>query len=383
MEKSRLLILCSSRTVVLAEQLQAGLKTDFCEATLWSEDGGIQTSGTIIETLEEQFDFTVVLLAGDDVSTRDGGDRISTRDSFIFSTGLCLAAFGAERCFLVVSVAQGDLPTPLRGIILLPFEEPADLTDQAACAAAITSPVLALIERVQRKGRYPYHVPVSSLSLPELMERERPRSAGGDLLEGQVLVCDTQPMADEKLAVQLRHNLDNGISYLFFFFYSRDCIEKICQSLQVILAAGVVSPERALDFNTRMQTIKENKNQILADLDRICRSRQLRIAVMRDEPQFIFRIHNASHREQAALYVRYGERCFIPWARGLLAESIWRRAPRYFEQEGSEHLFIELKLLGLDEGIKRDFEQALTHSLGRYFPGSEREVMQICAGAPA
>lgn len=385
MEKSRVLIVCSSSTIILAQQLRDDLMTPYCEAALWSEEGGIRTAETVVEALEEQFDFAVFLLAQNDVKVTRGGGSTAARDAFIFDTGLGVAAIGRKRCFLVTSVRPGDLPAPLAGVTTLPFEAPTDLADPDACAAAIGSAAVALKESIQRDGRYLYHVPVPTLSYKELWQRELPHSKGGDLFEGHMLVCDTQPISDEALAARVRHNMDNGISYSFFFHFSADSVAKICQSLQVILVAGVIDPEQALDFNTRMSQIRENKTRILDDFDRILQSRQLQIALMPSEPQFSFRIHNASNLEQATLYVRYGDHCFVPWAHGLLAESLWRRAPSYLEADGgAEHLFVRLMPpYGLDSDRQKEFERCLDLGISRYFPGIEGDIRHRCTGAPA
>ena len=47
MDKSRIFIASSGRTLVLAEKLQDELRGDFCDATLWSEEGRHQTGRTI------------------------------------------------------------------------------------------------------------------------------------------------------------------------------------------------------------------------------------------------------------------------------------------------------------------------------------------------
>ena len=52
MNRSKIFIASSGRTLVLAERLRDELFTDFCQATLWSEEGRLQPGSTIIEMLE-------------------------------------------------------------------------------------------------------------------------------------------------------------------------------------------------------------------------------------------------------------------------------------------------------------------------------------------
>ena len=194
-----------------------------------------------------------------------------------------------------------------------------------------------------------------------------------------MIVCDTQPLVLEKLAVQIRVNMGHAINYTYFLYFSVDTIEKICQALQVILVAGV-APKQATDFHARMSIIKKKKGRVLDDLRSICRDRRLRISLMPQEPQFSFRIHNASNRQLATVYARYGERCFIPWAQGPSAETLWHNLPTFLEEEN--RLFVALKNFGLDDDKKKLFENSLDRGLARYFPGCEREVKQLCTGAP-
>jgi hypothetical protein len=384
MEKSRILITCSVQTLRLGEKLRDELQTDYCEAFLWSEEGTSQTSSTISEMLEnatEQFDFAVLLIARNDIVTRGSRNAPARKasDNCVFEAGLFTAAIGRIRCFLVHSVKESDLPSALAGITCMRFEEPRNLNDGKKCAEAIASVASDLKEIVRLQGRAPYRLRVPAYSSAELWRRERPRSDGGDLRTGDVVVCDTQPMADEELAVQLRRNLECGIKYYYFLYFSPDTIEKIFQSLQVVLAAGIGSAAQATDFNARESMMETEQHRILADLERICNERRLRITLMTDEPQFAFRVHNASNSHLARVYVKFAERWFIPWAEGSRAESLWRSLPKWVEDEGPNRLFVPLKI-GLDSERKKLFERGLDQALDRYFPGIEDKVRQICTG---
>src|SRR5512140_2693377 len=116
MDRSRIFIASSGRTLLLAEKLRDALQSDFCDATLWTQEGQSEPSAVIIEMLEKatrRYDFAVVILSRDDVMTKETGDRLKARDNCIFEAGLFMAALGRERCFLVNSVEQRDLPSDL------------------------------------------------------------------------------------------------------------------------------------------------------------------------------------------------------------------------------------------------------------------------------
>jgi hypothetical protein len=297
-----------------------------------------------------------------------------------------MATMGRDRCFLVNSVAQSHVPSYLGGITSISFEEPADLTDPDECAKAIASVAKVLDDSISQKGTAPYQVRVPTLSVAQLWQRERPQSAGGELQPGEVIVCDTQPIPQDELAVQLRANIEHEIHYTYFLYFTVDTIEKICQALQVILVAGVASREQALNPTARMSIIEEKKDRILADFRRICQNRKLRVVLLGDVPQFSFRIHNASDWAHATVYARYGARYFIPWVSGPTAETLWRTLYLFVvEEEKPGRLFGSLKptLDRLDAEKKKLFDGTLDQWLRKYFPGFHREVKQLCTGAPS
>lgn len=384
MEKSRIFIASSGRTLVLAEKLRDELHADFCEARLWSEEGRSQPGSTIVEMLEkaaEQFDFAVIILAKDDVMGRDPSKTLKARDNCVFEAGLFMAAIGRKRCFLVNSVKHEDLPSDLGGIISIPFIEPPDLSDRDACAKAISKVAAIVKDSVQRDGRSAFHARVPLLSVEELFRRERPHSDGGDLHEGEVVVCDVQPMMGVELALQVGRNIDSGTSYHYFLHFADDTIEKIFQCLQVILVAGSGGADRVTDFNARLGALKAKKDRILDDLRSVCATRRLRITLLADEPQFYFRVHNASNPARAQVYLRYYEHGFLRWTEGASAVTLWRQLPKWLADDEPDRLFIPLKHFDLDGDNLRLFNRSLERALGRYFPGMESEVRQVCTGS--
>jgi predicted nucleotide-binding protein len=69
MDKSRIFIASSGRTLFLAEMLRNELGSEFCEATLWSEEGRRQPGQVIIEMLEDvaaRYDFAIIILSKDE-----------------------------------------------------------------------------------------------------------------------------------------------------------------------------------------------------------------------------------------------------------------------------------------------------------------------------
>lgn len=386
MEKSKIFIASSGRTLVLAEKLRDELHTDFCEATLWSDVGKSRPGATIVEMLENaavEHDFAVIILARDDVVSKDASDAgvRKARDNCVFEAGLFMAALGRERCFLANSVEQRDLPSDLSGVISIPFKEPANLASRDASAQAIRTVSAVLKDAVQRLGRAPARRHASLLSVDEVFSRERPQSEGGDLREGQIVVCDVQPMTRPDLAIRIRHNLDHGVSYLYFLHGSEDTVEKVLQLLQVALVTDPAT-EDILDFRHRTETVLKEKTRVLDELERICEMRSLRISFLPEEPTTRFRIHNASDRELARLYMKFRGQWYVPWEEGSEAVKVWQQLPRYFAPATEKCLFVRLKEgIDLEESEKRLVENAVNRALARYFPGIEDEVKRLCYGS--
>jgi hypothetical protein len=177
-----------------------------------------------------------------------------------------MSALGRKRCFPVNSVSQKDLPSDLGGVTPISFDEPADLADRSVCAKAIAKVAADVKDIIQREGPLAYHARVPLLSVEEVFRRERLRSDGGDLTDGQVVVCDMQPWAEIGRAELFRHNMDNGTSYHCFFYFSDDTIQKICQTLQMMAWAGLGDAGEATGFNTRTNKITKQKDRVLGDL---------------------------------------------------------------------------------------------------------------------
>lgn len=383
MDKSRIFIASSGRTLVLAEKLRDELRTEFCEGTLWSEEGRLQPGETIIEMLEgatEQYDFAVIILAKDDVMTGGEGKILKARDNCVFEAGLFMSAIGRKRCFLVNSVSQSDLPSDLNGIISIPFGEPANLQDRFACAQAIAKVAAQLKDIVQREGPSGYHARVPLLSVDEMFRREQPRSDGGDLEDGQVVVLERQPWPDIGRAKQVRRNMDNGTSYHYFLYFSDDTVEKMCQALQIIAWAGVGGAAEASDFTSRVDTMRTNHDRVLDDLRGLCESGRLRVSLMVEDPIVCFRVHNASNPMLAQFYMKCHDEGFVRWAEGQDATVLWRTLPKYLEDDTGDRLFLPLKdpVFGGDQ--RQRMERVFSRVLSRYFPGMEIEVKQIFFG---
>ena len=316
--------------------------------------------------------------------TAGSGETLKARDNCVFEAGLFMSAIGRKRCFLVNSVAPSDLPSDLREIICVRFEEP-DLQDRAACKDAIAGVAAQLKDAMQKLGPSAYHVRFPVLSVDELFARERPLSERGDLTEDFVIVVDKQPNITFERVEQLWRNVANGNSYHFFFYFSDENIEKLCLALQMIAWLVVRHPDRVPDYKARLAAIKNEKDRALDELRNLHLNRKMRFTFLVTKPIFSFRLHNASDPDRARLYVKRpakGEQSmqFVLWAEGPEAISTFGAAPTYLEEDKNDRLFIPMKAPLFDDDKKRRLEDGLSLALRRYFPGMESEVRQILIG---
>lgn len=234
-----------------------------------------------------------------------------------------------------------------------------------------------LKDKVQREGKSASHARIPLLSIAELFDRERPYEEGGDLRQGQVIVCDVQPMVDTKLALRVHHNMDNGTAYHYFLYLTDDTIDRIGQSLQVILAAEFVDKSNIGSFSERLKAVRGEQSRVLDNLRSICSTRSLRFSLLTDEPLTRFRVHNASNEELARMFVRYQERGFLLWAEGRTAMAAWNALPRFLPDDETDRLFVPLRQFELKDHDKERFERGLDRTLRKYFPGMEGEVKQL------
>jgi Predicted nucleotide-binding protein containing TIR-like domain len=378
---ARILLSCNARTLALAGKLRDELHKGDCETALWSDDATSQSSAALLDLLDraaEQFDFAAIILVKDDVTVTEADNSRGAWDTYNFQAGLFMAKIGRERCFLVNGLGNSALTSHFGGIICIPFEEPADLNDLAACENAVVGVAAELKDRMAQQGDSRYYVRVPNLSITEVWRKERHFSEGGELQQGEVIVCETQPLPQESFAIQVRRNMDNAISYFYFLYFSVDTIEKICRSLQVILVAGVADADLASDFTSRIRVVKSQKNLVLEDFRSICHHKRLQVALMFEEPPMNFRIHNASSPELAKLYGRYRDQCFIPWSDGASAWSIWQNLGKWIEKSEQDRLIVSLKWNNEDQ--QNQFKNSLDLAVGRYFPGMEAEVKRLMTG---
>ncbi|MDV2981597.1 UNVERIFIED_CONTAM: nucleotide-binding protein [Actinomycetes bacterium ARC8] len=152
-ERPRVFIGSSSEGLEVARALQVLLDRS-CEAEIWSqglfEPGGFTLSSLI--KAANRFDFAILVVSPDDMTTSRGAVKSTTRDNVVFELGLFMGAIGPDRTFMVYDrKTPPDLPTDLAGVTPASFEQHSSGNLMAALGAAST-----LIERnIREIGRLP------------------------------------------------------------------------------------------------------------------------------------------------------------------------------------------------------------------------------------
>jgi hypothetical protein len=384
MAKPKIFIASSGRTLELAKQLRAQLNQDYCAPDLWTEVGQANVGKSILAMLMEatrEYEFAIVILAKDDVMATNLGDTRKARDNCVFEAGLFMGVIGADRCILLSSVEESDLPSDLRGVIYQPFtEKDLDLTNPEACRRAIVTPatrIETVIRKVEDKENRP-------LSQERLMERQRSTHNGGELLMDQVVVASVQPLDfSYHTARQVRENIDNyNISYVYFFHGNKDGAEKTCQLLQMVLLSKFLeSQSDGQSWPGRLEKVKCNIEEIKQDLERICKNEMIKIFFLPAAPALEYCIHNAGNDKSARLYLmRKGE--FVLWVSGKDAYDFWdevRQARGAINALPPNAVFYGAPGFDLNEGV---FSNTLRRSVQNYFPGMGEDVMKLCTEGP-
>lgn len=130
----------STEGLPIAEALQRGLDSA-AEVTLWSQSV-FALNRTFIESLEtalHRFDFAVLVLSGEDLTSSRGETSQSPRDNVLLELGLFMGSLGRHRAFFVYDrTANIKLPTDLLGIAAATYKPHTDGNLDAALGPTCT-----------------------------------------------------------------------------------------------------------------------------------------------------------------------------------------------------------------------------------------------------
>jgi CAP12/Pycsar effector protein, TIR domain len=143
----------SSEGLEIAQAVQANIDRS-CESQIWSQ-GLFGLSEGNLETLVDSingFDFAILVLTPDDLTTSRKTTQQSPRDNILFELGLFIGGMGRNRVFMVVDRStEIKLPSDLAGITPATFQPPVHGTLQSALGAACT----AIESKIKNQGLRP------------------------------------------------------------------------------------------------------------------------------------------------------------------------------------------------------------------------------------
>ncbi len=119
----RVFIGSSSAALTLARNIGEELKKDDdIEVKVWDDDI-LQSGAILLDGLlgfVNLFDFAVLVLSADDMTTSKGKRTESPRDNVIFELGMFMGVLGRRRAFPIIAYGQKGnlkLPTDLDGLL--------------------------------------------------------------------------------------------------------------------------------------------------------------------------------------------------------------------------------------------------------------------------
>jgi predicted nucleotide-binding protein len=150
--KPRLFIGSSVEGLKFAEALQVNLEFA-AEVTVWYQGVFGLSLGTLEALVAEAsgFDFAVLVLTPDDVSTQRDKTGNGPRDNVLFELGLFMGALGRERTFIVrPRDVDMQMPSDLAGVTCATFEPN---RQDGNVQAAVGAPSTKVKDAISRLGR--------------------------------------------------------------------------------------------------------------------------------------------------------------------------------------------------------------------------------------
>jgi hypothetical protein len=385
-EKIRIFIVSSLDALTLARSLREDLTTDFSEAHIWSGESDRRVSRTIIEMPDEagKYDFAVIILTKKALLGKDIGDKEEqrARDDCFYKSGLFMGDLGHDRCFLVSSGRKSELPVDLSGINYLYFNEPDDLADHDQCKKALGEGSTEITKLVRQRGGKIRQASPPLLSYEEILKKERLDK--GDLKKSDqkntiVMVFDTLPIESFAWAIQIKENLDNGVKYFYFFHAEANGARRICRLLQMIMLADSLKNDlqKGESFQDCYEKIKEYKDQVIKNLEKICEEDSLNIYFIPVEHAFNFRVYNAGSPKYAKVYLRYGN-SFVDWSGSGTATSTYNSLQRFEDPYQKDVVFCSNEFYNLDNPGNAEFRSDLEREITLHFPDIDDTVKQKC-----
>lgn len=142
----------SSEGLDVAREIAVHLHDD-ADVTVWN-DGVFALGSSFLEALIgalDRFDFAVVVMTPDDLTSSRDVERFSARDNVVFELGLFMGRLGHSRTFIVFNPDTGlRIPSDLAGITAAKYRT----RDDGNLRAALTAPCTLIRTAMRDLGPY-------------------------------------------------------------------------------------------------------------------------------------------------------------------------------------------------------------------------------------
>jgi hypothetical protein len=161
MSQAKVFVGSSSEGLDVARAIQANLarpqvgRAVSRVVTVWDQ-GVFDPTRSYLESLVKrmaEYDFAVLVLTADDLSTSRGATMSAARDNVIFELGFCVGTLGRNRTFMVFDHGNvPGLPSDLDGVVGLAYQTPDDPHDLDSALGPACTRIEAAIRRLGRRA---------------------------------------------------------------------------------------------------------------------------------------------------------------------------------------------------------------------------------------
>ena len=211
MSRPSLFIGSSSQGDEIARAVEVVLN-DHAEVMLWKNGVFGLGQGTLeaLIAAADKFDFAVLVLTPDDVTTSQGATANSPRDNVLFELGLFMGRLGRERTFIIRPRGEMRMPSDLAGVTVAMFDPPQDVTRLKAALSPACYDIINAIKKLGGLGeRVPLPVGALATSLNNVIQNVSAASrVRHPVLDGEIAsrsrewALESRPWANGRIIVR-------------------------------------------------------------------------------------------------------------------------------------------------------------------------------------
>lgn len=328
----------SSRSYGLVQWLAQEIRANEIGIPIPWKSGGFAPSKSTLQNLLEQCmvcDFAVIFLTRDDAKReKDNSEKIfkGPRDNTIFEAGLFVGGLGLqpERCVLVSSVDESNLPSDIKGITYVEIDEPPPpdppfhrLSDEW-CRENLQRVYESVELSVNKYGEFLKRPLLNVLTKKQLAIREQ---VGKSYLEryDKVFINSSEPSdcCEFVMAKAVAENIRNKVFYQFHYRVQKEDLDSICSQwidhIRILIAAYCIHEKSSYSEGDLKKDedirgfIKSRYADAKIAIDDIRNHLKFFIHLEEGHPMpFRVAVHNVSSFEKAKCYLRHGD-LFVEW----------------------------------------------------------------------